>query len=308
MKRKSFKEVSTLWEADRSKVVKPTSMAAYSLIIRNHLAPRFEWLDEITPESVQELADEELKKGNGITTVKGIVLVLKMIVRYCEKQGWMAMRIYDINLPKKRKKPNPQVLAVEDEKRLIGWLKEHRTLRNIGLMICLCCGLRIGEVCALKWGDVDSLHNVIHVRRTLHRVYLSDRKPHKSELTIGVPKTEESCREVPLTEVLANELIRTKNETDPSDDIFILSGNTKPIDPQTFRNHFRSVTDELGLPPRKIHSLRHTFATRCVESKCDFKTLSALLGHADIATTMNLYVHPGLEQKRRCVEDMMKLF
>ena len=139
-------------------------------------------------------------------------------------------------------------------------------------------------------------------------MYLSDRKPRKSELTIGVPKTEESCREVPLTEILSEELVLKKKDTSPSDEIFILSGKRKPIDPQTFRNHFKYVTGQLGIPPRKIHSLRHTFATRCVESKCDFKTLSALLGHADIATTMNLYVHPGLEQKRRCVEEMMKMF
>jgi len=79
------------------------------------------------------------------------------------------------------------------------------------------------------------------------------------------------------------------------------------MDPQTFRNHFKKVARILEIPARKVHSLRHTFATRCVESKCDFKTLSSLLGHADITTTLNLYVHPGIEQKRRCVEDMMNM-
>ena len=107
---------------------------------------------------------------------------------------------------------------------------------------------------------------------------------------------------------LTEQLSLTRQETHPSEEIFILSGKKKPLDPQTFRRHFREVSQALGFPQRKIHSLRHTFATRCVESKCDLKTLSSLLGHADITTTMNLYVHPGLEQKRRCVEDMMKLF
>ena len=308
MKRKSFKEASMLWEAERSKVVKSTSMAAYSLIIRNHLAPRFYWLDEITPEAVQELADQELKSGHGITTVKGIVLVLKMIVRYCEKQGWMAVRPLDVSYPKKRKKPNPQVLDVDDERHLLSWLTSHRTLRNIGLLVCLCCGLRIGEVCALKWTDIDLPHKIVRIRRTIHRIYLSERRPHKSVLTVGLPKTEESCREVPLIDILAAELEEVKRKTKPSPETFVISGKLRPIDPQTFRNTFRSVTNELGIPPRKVHSLRHTFATRCVESKCDLKTLSSLLGHADIATTMNLYVHPGLEQKRRCVENMMNLF
>ena len=93
---------------------------------------------------------------------------------------------------------------------------------------------------------------------------------------------------------------------DRDDDAFVLSGEGRPAEPQTFRNNFNRVLDELGLPRRKVHSLRHTFATRCVESQCDFKTLSTILGHANVSTTLNLYVHPGIEQKRRCIENMLK--
>jgi len=307
MKRKFFDDVSMLWLADRENYVKETSLAAYSLIIRNHLAPEFVWLDQITPDSAQALAEKKLDAGKSVTTVKGIILVLKMIIRFSEKHGWIAERRYDIKFPKTRKAPNQQVLAVEDEKRFFQCLYDRQSPRDLGLMICICCGLRIGEVCALKWKDVDLKNRLLHVRRTVYRIYLSDRRPYKSMLTIGPPKTLDSQREVPLIEVLAECLAREKRSMGPSPESFVLSGGNKPVDPQTFRNHFKSVTDELGIPPRKVHSLRHTFATRCVESKCDFKTLSTLLGHSDISTTLNLYVHPGLEQKRRCLDEMMKM-
>ena len=302
---KSFKEVCGLWETDKARFVKPTSMAAYSLTIRRHLLPRFRDLRDINLRSVQQLADDEIAAGNSPSTVKGIVLVLKMIIRYCEKQGWMPERKYEITFPKRKEKTSPRVLLLEEEKQLLSWLSENPSLINIGLLICLCCGLRIGEVCALKWEDVDIRQRVIHIRRTVHRIYRQDLSNHKSELTLGVPKTEDSRREIPIS----NYLVRILNKVylDSYPEQYVVSGTRNPMDPQTFRNHFKRVASTLGIPARKVHSLRHTFATRCIESKCDFKTLSSLLGHADITTTLNLYVHPGLEQKRRCVEDMMNL-
>jgi len=125
MRRKTFEEASRSWMSERGKIVKSTSMAAYSLIIEKHLSPRFTWLSEITPESVQALSDQELRNGRSPTTVKGIILVLKMIIRYCERQGWMKERRYDVISPKRKKKSDPQVLEVEEQRRLITWLLEH---------------------------------------------------------------------------------------------------------------------------------------------------------------------------------------
>ena len=157
----------------------------------------------------------------------------------------------------------------------------------------------------MKWEDIDIRQRVIHIRRTVHRIYRQDLSNHKSELTLGVPKTEDSRREIPISNYLVHILNKVYLDSYPEQ--YVVSGTKSPMDPQTFRNHFKRVASKLGIPARKVHSLRHTFATRCIESKCDFKTLSSLLGHADITTTLNLYVHPGLEQKRRCVEDMMNL-
>ena len=106
MSKKSFRDACRQWESERAKFIKATSLAAYSLTIRYHLEPRFYSLKDVTQESVQRLADEELAAGNNTTTVKGIILVLKMIIRYCERQGWMPERIYDIHFPKRKENPD----------------------------------------------------------------------------------------------------------------------------------------------------------------------------------------------------------
>ena len=306
MERISFYDACLKWQADRARFVKETSMAAYSLTITNHLVPRFEWLDEITSSSIQDLVEWESDKGESPTTIKGIIVVLKMVMKYCVRQGWIEPNPIDVHLPVRTRKPDPQVLTIDEEKLLLGWLTSHPTLKNIGVLFCLCCGLRIGEVCGLKWEDFDQNRRVIHIRRTVHRIYRPGKETGKSELTLGRPKTEDSRREVPVAKFLAH--IINKVYPESPEDKYILSGYRQPLDPQTFRANFKKVTSTLGLKTRKIHSLRHTFATRCLESNCDVKTLSALFGHSDVSTTLNLYVHPGIEQKRRCVEDMMNLF
>ena len=143
-------------------------MAAYSLTITNHLVPRFEWLDEITSSSIQDLVEWESDKGESPTTIKGIIVVLKMVMKYCVRQGWIEPNPMDVHLPVRTRKPDPQVLTIDEEKLLLGWLTSHPTLKNIGLMFCICCGLRIGEVCGLKWEDFDQNRRVIHIRRTVH--------------------------------------------------------------------------------------------------------------------------------------------
>lgn len=304
MEQIAFIKAASLWKAEKARRIKATSLSAYSLTIRKHLEPRFLWIDDITAESAQRLVDDELEAGNSIVTVKGIITVLKMIIRYCEEQGWMAQRKIEVIMPRWEGKPDPQVLPVEEEKRLLSGLEDNPTLLNIGLMICLCCGLRIGEVCGLKWEDIDCRDRILHVRRTVYRIYNPDSLERRSELTVGVPKTQSSRRDVPLPDKLAEILYKYNSEVSGRN--FFLSEKPWPLDPQTFRYHFDKATARVGLPHRKVHSLRHTFATRCAENNRDWKTLSALLGHSDISTTLNLYVHPSLEQKRRCVEDMMR--
>ena len=88
---------------------------------------------------------------------------------------------------------------------------------------------------------------------------------------------------------------------------FILTNEAKPTEPRTYRNYYKKLMEDLKIPELKFHGLRHSFATRCIESNCDYKTVSVILGHSNISTTLNLYVHPNLEQKKKCIEQMSKI-
>lgn len=300
-----FEDVCKLWMEEKSKTVKTTSLAAYSLIIDKHLAPRFKTLDDITPDSVRSIVRYDLDNHLKINTIKSILLVLKMIVKYSEEKGWMKhINLFSRMLPH-GEMSDPQVLTVDEERAFINWLKEHPTKLNIGLLLCACCGLRIGEVCALRWEDIDLRRQVIQIRRTVYRVYNPRGEPRKrTRLIVGAPKTENSWRELPLADFLVAMLNNVKGKYKNH---YLLSGDTSPTDPQNFRNNFKRVLTTLGFPTRKVHSLRHSFATRCLESDCDYKTLSSLLGHSNITTTLNIYAHPDINQKRKCVENMLKI-
>ncbi len=300
----AFQRACGLWKKEKRRYVKVSTMAAYSLIIQNHLEPRFGNLEDVTHRSVQALVNSKLKEGLNVTTVKGMLIVLRMILKFGEKRGWIGQRLIDVKFPTQRTRYQIDVLSVSEEQRMLDYLSSHRGKYNLGLLICLFTGMRIGEVCALRWEDVDIKNGTIRIRRTVHRVYVIDDGPKRSELTLDYPKTVGSYRDIPVIRDLA--VILSEYSESAIGDHFVISGRSHPTEPQTMRNHFKKVAAVLGLSMRRFHGLRHTFATRCVESKCDYKTLSSILGHSNVSTTLNLYVHPGIEQKRKCVEDMMR--
>jgi integrase len=164
--------------------------------------------------------------------------------------------------------------------------------------------MRIGEICALTWEDIDAENGTIHIRRTIQRIYTIDEGIRKTELILDSPKTKHSIREIPMSRDLLKMLKPIKKVV--NDKFFVLTNDIKPTEPRTYRSYYKKFMQELNMPRLKFHGLRHSFATRCIESKCDYKTVSVILGHANISTTLNLYVHPNLEQKKKCIEQMFR--
>ena len=179
-----------------------------------------------------------------------------------------------------------------------------KTVRDI--LVVLKMILRFGEVCALQWDDIDVASGVIHVGKTIQRIYLVDGQEKYTELIIDKPKTKNSIRDIPMTRDLLS-LIRPLKKI-VRGDYYVLTNSAAPTEPRTYRTYFNKLQKELGLPKMRFHGLRHSFATRCIESKCDYKTVSVLLGHSNISTTLNLYVHPNMEQKKKCIDAMGKMF
>ena len=304
MTEKSIKEVSDLWKRDKKQYVKQSTYAAYILILENHILPAFEGNTTISEEDVQAFVFNKLESGMRQKTVRDIVIVLKMVVRYGAKLGLDWKSDWQLHYPTSQGKDAIEVLSIENHRKIMNYIQGNFTFKNLGVYVCLSSGLRIGEICALKWEDIDVRESVIHVRRTLERVYVMDEEPRRTVLIEGMPKTVNSVRDIPITKNLMKMLKPLCGIVNP--DYYVLSNESKPIEPRTYRNYYKALMQELGIPRIKFHGLRHSFATRCIESNCDYKTVSVLLGHSNIGTTLNLYVHPNLEQKKKCLDKAFK--
>lgn len=174
-------------------------------------------------------------------------------------------------------------------------MKNNLCNQTLGILICICTGLRIGEICALKWEDVDLKTEVINIDHTIQRIYISTAK--KSKVIISSPKTESSRRKIPI----ASELMPLLQQFKSNSDFYVISGEKKYIEPRTYRKFFKKMLNILKISKLKFHSLRHTFATQAIENGIDYKTVSEILGHASIGITLNLYVHPDLKHKKECL-------
>ena len=150
--------------------------------------------------------------------------------------------------------------------------------------------MRIGEICGLKWDDINVIEGTITVNRTIERIYVIDEGRRHTELIINTPKTKNSCREIPMNRELLAMLKPLKKVV--NGDYYVLTNDERPTEPRTYRNYYMRLMNKLDIPKLKYHGLRHSFATRCIEAGCDYKTVSVLLGHSNISTTLDLYVHP----------------
>jgi integrase len=301
---KTIREVSELWKQDKRMFVKSSTIAVYTLHLENHLLPKFGNKKTLQEQEVQDFVLECLRKGLSLKTVKDMLIVLKMVIKFGAKHGWLHYQDWSIKYPTEQKSKELEVLSISHQKKLMQYVTDNFTFRNLGIYICLSTGMRIGEVCALKWSDIDIGTETIHVNRTIERIYIIEGDERRTELVIGSPKTKNSIRDIPISKELMK-LIRPLKKL-MNDDYFVITNEAKPTEPRTYRNYYKQLLKQLGIPELKFHGLRHSFATRCIESQCDYKTVSVILGHANISTTLNLYVHPNMDQKKKCINKMFK--
>lgn len=170
---------------------------------------------------------------------------------------------------------------------------------SLGILLSMFLGLRIGEVCGLRWGDIDFESQTVKIARTVERI--ADTSPtaqHRTKVIISEPKTEKSIRTIPLP-VFLTEYIQKQRK---ANSVYLLSENHHFIEPHCFYLRYKKFLRRNHIPDYTFHALRHTFATRCVEAGFDIKSLAEILGHASVTTTMMFYVHPSMETKRSQME------
>lgn len=167
----------------------------------------------------------------------------------------------------------------------------------MAVLLCLYTGFRLGELCALKWEDIDFSNQLISVARTVQRLHVEGHET-KTKLLVTEPKSSYSRREIPLSPTILELLMCFQNNKE-----YVFGGND-PLEPRTLQYQFKKILREAGIPNKKFHILRHTFATNCVEGGADAKSLSELLGHSNVQITLNRYVHPSMDIKRKHIDEL----
>lgn len=304
VKEKTINQITEEWKEEKKKYVKKSTYAAYQLLIQNHIKPYFGDLYEVNEEKVQQFVFYKLDAGLSEKTIRDIIIVLKMILKFGIKNGYLEYIQIDAKFPSKQEKKDLDVLSKADQKKFMEHLRNNFTFKNLGIFICLSTGMRIGEICGLRWCDVDTAEGVIKVRHTLQRIYIIESEARHTELLLDTPKTANSVRDIPMSSELLK-MLKSLNKV-VNENYYVISNDIKPIEPRTYRNYYKKLCKQLDIPELKFHGLRHSFATRCIESKADYKTVSVLLGHSNISTTLNLYVHPNKEQKKKTIDKMLR--
>lgn len=299
----NYNEVFEYWFQHKKMLVKRSTVSAYALQWKNHLNRFFGDKIHITDIMVQDFIFKKIEEGLSIKTIKDVIIVLKMVVKFGNKYSKLkSLTDWDIEFPTNHERKEIEVLSKEQHKRLMEYLKTHFSFRNLGIYMCLCTGMRIGEVCALQWEDLDINEGVINVGKTIQRIYNVEKIKQRTELLIEKPKTKTSQRQIPMSKELLSMIKPMKKIVHP--EFFVLTNDEKPTEPRTYRSYYNHLMKQLDLPKMKFHGLRHSFATRCIEGKADYKTISVLLGHSNISTTLNLYVHPNAEQKAKTINSI----
>lgn len=243
-------------------------------------------------------------KGLSTKTVSDILSVIRSVLRYAQARNIPTLctgkEVSIKQIPKRM-----PILSPSDQRTLCCYLMAHQSFRNMGILLCLCTGLRVGEICALRWEDVSLEEQTLCVHRTMQRLQVEQAAERKTEVIITTPKSLCSIRTIPIP----RDMVDVLESLSPPKQGYVLTGETDQyVEPRVMQNHFRKVLNEAGIAPINFHALRHTFATRCVEVGFDVKTLSEILGHASVSITMNRYVHPTMEMKRENMQRLSGLF
>ena len=308
-----YKDWIYTWLLEKKDYIKESTYANYSNNIFNHIIPKLGnyYLNELNHKVIQDFLLELSKNGRkdntgGLAekTIKDITIIIKGSIKKGINEDKIKHIELTFNYPKDNKENKLYVLTKREQNKITNYVLENINSRNIGLLISLYSGIRIGELCALRWEDVDFKKNCLTINKTIQRVYIKDKNKNISKVIITTPKTKNANREIPINKDFLEILKKVKSDKEH----YILTSNEKYIEPRTYRKYFNKVLDELKIKHFNFHSLRHTFATNCISLGVDYKTVSELLGHANVNITLNLYVHPRYSQKKKCIDLVCKVF
>lgn len=286
------------------KNVKPLTYESYYHCMNKHILPFFqnEQTNKITMDTVSQftktLGENELLAD---TSKKKIFTIFKIALKEILKDELNSASILATVKPPKLETREVEIFSIKEQRCLEACALQSQDQRALGIILCLYTGIRLGELCALTWGDIDWESGFMSITKTVSRVKTFKQDSKKTELIVGTPKSRNSMRKIPVPEFLLK-LVKQRNLWEENEDAFVLSGKETPIDPRIFQKLYKKLLKEANLRDRKFHAIRHTFATRGLELGVDIKTISEILGHSNVSITLNIYAHSLIEQKKAAME------
>lgn len=306
-----FQSIAEEWLASLAPQIKVSTVNKYRNLLETYIYPQMgtRELNQITHSFLEAqcnfLLQSGRKDGRGLSpkTVSDILSVIRNVQKFAIKAGatipcdGQSFRI-------KQPAGEMRVLSKMEQEQLCQYLLLEPDRCNIGILVSLFTGLRLGEICALQWEDISIAEQLIHVRRTMQRIQTRGGQT-RTRIILSTPKSACSVRTIPIPDVLLQ--IMVSQNMDQAG--FFLTGSAQYyIEPRTMQNRFKRALKASGIADANYHALRHTFATRCIEAGFDVKSLSEILGHASVNITMNRYVHPSMELKKENMQRLSSLF
>ena len=293
--------------------IKLQSYHQYTFCAEKYVIPHIGQLKskDINSHIINELLSSLSKNGKsdgagGLSesTLNSVRYIIMSTLHFLIDNKKIANITGKVSISKKSKRTEPEIFTNDEFLQLERFLYQEMNTSKLGVLLCMYTGLRIGEVCALQWKDIDLDEKCLSVTKNAQRIINSDNdNSSKTSLQICLPKTEYSVRRIPLTRNLIHvikALISNVNK-----EHFIITNTEKIPDPRTLENKYKRYLREADISAKNFHVLRHSFASRCIESGMDIKSLSSILGHSTVTITMNRYVHPSVNYKLEQMERML---
>lgn len=300
-----FTDLANQWLLSVAYGIKESTLAHYQYTLNRYILPVFGSC------RLRTLNEQQLECGIlqiispadgshlplGASSARECLTMLRRICKYGVHLHLMQPVEILVKLPSNEPK-STKPLSEQEQAAVQTFVLQNPTARKVGLLLQMQMGLRIGEVCGLQWGDFDLKAGTLTIRRTVSRIYCHT---GKTKLVVQTPKTKSSGREIPIPRELAGVLKTLRGKARP--ETWFLSGNVdKPVEPRCYRKSIRGYLQRASVRRVHPHALRHTFATTCLQTGCDIKTLSEILGHADANITLKRYVHSDMKRKRSEME------
>lgn len=290
----SFSEAAEVWLTSNERRWKPATRNKYAVCLEKHILP--EWgslsLKDVTQERYDALISslERALSCSSLRTVNTVIIS-------CLKHHLKCVPLLRRNPEISKKQVTVSILSDGEAASLVSFLHDSSDLCAIGVLLTLYSGLRLGELCALRWEDIELEQQIFYVRHTLQRIQIpsAGADAPKTKLQLGLPKNSRE-RTVPLHPEILIRLRELQGIYAPS--AYLLSGSEKPVEPRTMANRFKRILKDAGIRDIHFHALRHTFATRCVEADMNIQALSEILGHSSVKITMDRYVHLSMRYKK----------